>query len=311
MNAHVPERILECKDAANRYLYRVCGQTGARVCPRCQSSVTYGLRSGRQRCRCCRYTFSEFSGRWLGLCRLSCLDWVTLVRLFEAGHSSSHIARALGRAYATAFHAVTVTRAAILAHGCTGAALLGDDPQSLVRLCCHRGTKVFRIAGHVPVFGICEEAGSVAVPVLPELSPDVVLGLPVKKARRGRIVYTGQIECYDALVFHTPDPVESMPGVRFSRSPTYIDGASQFWAYAIPRLAAHRGVSPEYFPLYLKELEFRYNHRGEPLGLTLLRYLSDPLPRPRSSATARARSEDWRCATTPAGVARMPSLTNG
>jgi transposase len=27
----------------------------------------------------------------------------------------------------------------------------------------------------------------------------------------------------------------------------------------------HHGISPKHFPLYIKELEFRYNHRKEDL----------------------------------------------
>jgi transposase-like protein len=35
-----------------------------------------------------------------------------------------------------------------------------------------------------------------------------------------------------------------------------------FWSWAKERLIKHHGVSKAYFPLYLKELNFRYNHRN-------------------------------------------------
>jgi transposase len=45
-----------------------------------------------------------------------------------------------------------------------------------------------------------------------------------------------------------------------------VDSLSgSFWAFARTRLRRFNGVTPRRFPLYLKELEFRYNHRGEDL----------------------------------------------
>jgi transposase len=42
----------------------------------------------------------------------------------------------------------------------------------------------------------------------------------------------------------------------------YINGIEGFWSFAKERLQKFHGVNPEKFPLYLKELEFRYNHRN-------------------------------------------------
>ncbi|GIU70914.1 MAG: hypothetical protein KatS3mg003_0393 [Candidatus Nitrosocaldaceae archaeon] len=42
----------------------------------------------------------------------------------------------------------------------------------------------------------------------------------------------------------------------------YINGIEGFWSYAKERLLRYHGVSRESFPYYLKELEFRYNNRG-------------------------------------------------
>jgi transposase len=41
----------------------------------------------------------------------------------------------------------------------------------------------------------------------------------------------------------------------------YINGLEGFWSYAKQRLIKFHGVSKEKFPLYLKEMEFRYNNR--------------------------------------------------
>ena len=51
----------------------------------------------------------------------------------------------------------------------------------------------------------------------------------------------------------------------FSSGKVYINGLEGFWSYAKQRLIKFHGVSKEKFPLYLKEMEFRYNHRHQDL----------------------------------------------
>jgi transposase len=51
-------------------------------------------------------------------------------------------------------------------------------------------------------------------------------------------------------------------GKRFTSGKVYIYGLEGFWSWAKERLIKHHGVSKDNFPLYLKELEFRYNHNN-------------------------------------------------
>jgi transposase len=271
-------------EGARRHLSRLCWDGDRRFCPRCNAHHVYALRSGRHRCKQCHYTFSEFAGRWLSQSRLSCGDWLILVRLFEEEQPAARIAEQLGRAYATVFHGVTLLRACILAHGETSGPLLEGGVDKLKRVWTHRNHDALRVRDHAPVFGVHEHEGTVSVPVLPDIGPDYVLRLPVKKVRRGNLVYTGQVTLYDTLVFASSSGCGQRQNARFCRSPVYIDGTAGFWAYAARRLATHFGVSPEHFPLYLKELEFRYNHRQRELAPLLLRYLCDFMPRsPRAT----------------------------
>ncbi|MEX0732633.1 MAG: IS1595 family transposase [Aquisalimonadaceae bacterium] len=274
----VPDSALSSEAGARSYLGSVCWDGRERFCPRCHSRELYRLASGRSRCKRCRYTFGEFAGRWLSQSRLRCRDWVNLARLFEAERPLEEIARELGRAYATVFHAVTLLRAGIMAHSHTCSALLESNPMVYKGLCGHRGHKSLRIEGHAPVFGIRERAGTVSVPVLADIDPDFVLSLPVKKVRHGNIVYTGQVTIYDTVLFALVGKLNGAATARFARSPVHIDRTTGFWAYASNRLATHHGISAEHFPLYLKELEFRYNHRKEAIAPLLLHYLCDFVP---------------------------------
>jgi transposase len=45
----------------------------------------------------------------------------------------------------------------------------------------------------------------------------------------------------------------------------HINGIEGFWSDANHILSHYRGVSKYYFPMYLKEIEYRVNHRTENL----------------------------------------------
>jgi transposase len=130
-------------------------------------------------------------------------------------------------------------------------------------------------AAKIPVFGILERNGKVCVEVVPDVRAETVLTLTVKKIRRGSIVYTDCFKSYDALMFCGYRHLQVDHGKYFSSGRVYINGLEGFWSYAKERLAKHHGISPERFPLYLKELEFRYNHRKQDIFQLVAQYLCD------------------------------------
>jgi transposase len=67
-------------------------------------------------------------------------------------------------------------------------------------------------------------------------------------------------------------------GKRFSTGKVYINGLEGFWSYAKERLINHHGVSKQKFPLYLKEMEFRYNNRNTEIFHELSKYLANLVP---------------------------------
>ena len=58
-------------------------------------------------------------------------------------------------------------------------------------------------------------------------------------------------------------------GGRHTQNP--INGIEDFWSYAKHILRNYRGVSRRNFPMYLKEIEYRFNHRKEDLFKNFLR----------------------------------------
>ena len=138
---------------------------------------------------------------------------------------------------------------------------------------CQRGA-----AGKVPVFGILTREGKVHVEVVPNVQAETLLGITVKKVRRGSIVYTDKYKAYDSLMFCGYRHLNVDHSSKFVDGKVHINGLEGFWSWAKERLFKHHGISPKHFPLYLKELEFRYNHRFELIFEQLVAYMSDFVP---------------------------------
>jgi transposase len=281
MDLSAYERLVSSEATARRYLLGFCFKNHQRVCPRCRTRTKlYRLADGRRRCQRCRYTFHDFTGRWLNEARLTPRQWLRVLKLFELELSTHKIASQLAISYNTAHRAVTTIRRTIVAHAEDAGAFFGgevemDECYFGPRRAGKRGRGA---AGKVPVFGILERDGRVWVQVVPNVRAETVLALTVKKVRRGSIVYTDRFVSYDALMFCGYRHLQIDHSTQFCRGRVSINGMEGFWGYAKERLIKHHGISPRRFPLYLKEQEFRYNHRHQDIFPILAQYLCDLVP---------------------------------
>ena len=219
------------------------------------------LEDGRYRCSRCRYTFHDFSGRWINQGRLSCIQWLSLVKLFELEVSARKMASQIQLSYRAVYNAVMAIRWAILSHAEDAETLLGGEIELDESYFGGRrkGNRGRGAAGKVPVFGILERDGLVHVNVVPNVTAETLLGLTVKKVRRGSVVYTDKFKSYDSLMFCGYRHLKVDHGKYFSSGKVYINGMEGFWSWAKERLIKHHGVSKEYFPLYLSLFNAIYN----------------------------------------------------
>lgn len=275
------ERLVKTENAARKYLLGFCFENHQRYCPRCKGKKLYRLADDRRRCSSCRYTFHDFSGRWINQGNLTAGHWLRLIKLFELELSVRKIAQQLCLSYNAAYKSVHTIRAAILAHSIDGDVSLSGEVEVDESYFGgkRKGKRGRGAAGKVPVFGILEREGRVFVEVLPSTRAKDVLALTVKKVRRGSIVYTDKYRSYDALMFCGYRHLRVDHGKYFSRGRVYINGLEGFWSYAKERIMKYHGVSPQRFPYYLKELEFRYNHRKEDLFPLITKYLCNLVPK--------------------------------
>ena len=273
-------KLISSESKAKKFLSKKCLKNGHRFCPRCNSRKLYKLSSKKRRCARCKYTFHDFSGRWINYGRLSCVQWLSLIKLFELELSVRKMAEQMGLAYNTVYQAVRKMRRTILAHAPDANDLMnGEIELDECYFGGHRkGNRGRGAAGKVPVFGILERNGKVLVTVVPNVTAETLISLTVKTVRRGSVVYTDKFRSYDSLMFCGYRHLKIDHSKRFTSGKVYINGLEGFWSWAKERLIKHHGVSKENFPLYLKELEFRYNHRHMDIFDLVANYLCDLVP---------------------------------
>src|SRR5512139_1288026 len=252
MELNAYQKLVGSERHARKYLLGKCFKNHQRFCPRCRQRKLYRLADGRYRCSRCDYSFHDFSGRWINSGRLTALQWLWIIKLFELEVSVRKIALQLGLSYRSVYAAVNAIRMAILSHA--------EDAKSLLH-------------------GEMERDGQVHVSVIPDVSAATLLKLTVKKVRRGSVVYTDRFGSYDSLMLCGYRHLKIDHQKLFSSGRVYINGLEGFWSWAKERLMKHHGVSKARFPLYLKELEFRYNHRTADLFDQVANYLCDLVPK--------------------------------
>lgn len=79
-------------------------------------------------------------------------------------------------------------------------------------------------ANKIPVFGILECGGKVRVDVVEEVKGDTLLGLTLKKVKRGSLIYTDKFRSYDGLVSYGFKHERIDHGQKFANGKVYING---------------------------------------------------------------------------------------
>lgn len=138
-----------------------------------------------------------------------------------------------------------------------------------------KGNRGRGAAGKSIVFGLLERDGRVYTKVVDSVSKEALMDVIRRKSRKGSVYYTDQFKSYNSLKrygkHYTLKHAKTFARQGRGRS-VHINGIEGFWSFAKHGLYNYRGVSRSMFPLYLKEMEYRYNHRNDNL-LNLLIWL--------------------------------------
>jgi transposase len=119
-------------------------------------------------------------------------------------------------------------------------------------------------AGKSIVFGLLERDGRVFTRVVEDVTAETLMAQIRAKTRKGSVYYTDSYRGYNSLKRHGKHhQVNHSKSLVDKKTKNHINGIEGFWSYAKHILYNYRGVSKYHFPMYLKEVEYRYNHRSE------------------------------------------------
>ena len=81
------------------------------------------------------------------------------------------------------------------------------------------------------------------------------------------LVYDGLIlnGCKHYRIYHAQN--------EFARGKNHVNGIESFWSYTKRRLSKFNGIKKERLPIFLKESQYRFNHRKDDMYAILLKEL--------------------------------------
>jgi transposase-like protein len=126
------------------------------------------------------------------------------------------------------------------------------------------------------VFGLLKRDGKVYTEIVPNAKVATLQPIIRGHASIESVIHTDGWAGYNGLVdvgFEKHFRVNHGENEFSTGDGNHINGIESFWGYAKHRLAKFKGIRRDLFEIYLKETEFRFNHRGQGLYHLLLKML--------------------------------------
>lgn len=133
-----------------------------------------------------------------------------------------------------------------------------------------KGNRGRAAAGKSVVLGLLERDGKVYTKVVYDLTAETLMRIIREKTRKGSVYHTDHFKSYNSLHQFGKHLKVNHSKSMVSAHHHHINGIEGFWSYTKHKLYNYRGVSKANFPLYLKEMEFRFNHRKENILETII-----------------------------------------
>jgi transposase len=127
-----------------------------------------------------------------------------------------------------------------------------------------KGKRGHGTAGKSIVFGLLERNGRVYTKVVDSVSAHELMEHIIKHTKKGSVYFTDTFRSYRSLKRFGKHHTISH-GKKFPKTKNHSNGIEGFWSFAKYVLYNYRGVSKYHFPMYLKEVEYRFNHRTDNL----------------------------------------------
>jgi len=240
-------------------------------CPRCNYRYHYRCADGRHKCKRCGKLFTHRpQGRRNELPPEKRSE---IARLFWLGVPAARIAKDLGIHRNTAYRYYKLIRERIAA----------DREAELEKLEGHievdesyfgghrKGKRGRGAGGKIPVFGLLKRGGEVRVILPPNCSEKHLMGAILENVELDSIVYSDGWKAYNKLSLNGFHHRRINHQEEFANGKNHINGIENFWGYAKRRLKAYHGGFKRNFRLFIREMEFRFNHRNDENTINYLR----------------------------------------
>lgn len=112
-------------------------------------------------------------------------------------------------------------------------------------------------------FGILERNGKIHTIIVENVKEDTLMEAIKNKTKKGSVFYTDGFKSYASLHQYGKHNIIKHNEDEFAKGRTHINGIEGFWSYAKERFHKYHGINRKNYPLYLKEMEFRFNHRNK------------------------------------------------
>ena len=126
-------------------------------------------------------------------------------------------------------------------------------------------------AGKVVVFGILKRHDKVYTVVVDNAKSETLMPVITRKIMPDSIVYTDCLSSYDTLDVSGFSHHRINHSKVFADRQNHINGIENFWNQAKRVLRKYNGIDRKFFPLFLKECEFRFNFGTPSRQLKILR----------------------------------------
>src|SRR3989338_9739211 len=112
------------------------------------------------------------------------------------------------------------------------------------------------------VFGILERKGKIHTKIVENVSAETLMNEIKNKTNKGSVFYTDGWKSYASLRQYGKHNIIDHDK-ELVNNHNHINGIEGFWSFAKERFHKYHGISKTNYPFYVKEMEFRFNHRNE------------------------------------------------
>jgi transposase len=122
------------------------------------------------------------------------------------------------------------------------------------------------------VFGILERKGKIYTKIVENVSAKTLMSEIENKTLKGSVFYTDGWKSYASLEQYGKHNIIDHDKELVDKNHNHINGIEGFWSFAKERFHKYHGIDKQNYPFYVKEMEFRFNHRNESI-FNLLFYI--------------------------------------